>query len=446
LLFGHLLSDSILAAMSLDAVPRAFDFAAATHADKAMLSDSAALMDRLSMKPERGTHTTFTRDGGCVSRQQLQIQGTQGTKDVAVWRENYQPFKKRKEQLQHFIHKSPPITVGYLWDVPAPAAVSAALGRTRMGALYGPNGICGVQQYLPGHDLKERIKLFFAPPAPGLVLAPPHADGEGYKSAMHFVLSGDHRAYNTVQIWKPKQLGIHDYEKKGPNFWGGEALKEWRDLVRITEKGGSANRDAEPWQHGVLPTVFPSSTLRLGAGQVLLMMPGDVHFFLKCFDVDSTNPLELLSALGVEPLVGAACDIYPLGHSLELVKRHLHMFAQHAKGVREHNLERTKKTEAHHFQFPLPLLFATLAFGEKLHGGGSMDAALQAEPFRALHFHAAVPYCEKLLSDDEAAAASFEAAALPVEDRSTVEVSPLRTSSARDPFLCELLTRLPVPL
>jgi hypothetical protein len=438
LLFGHLLSDSKLAAMSLDAEPRAFDFAAATHADKAVLSDSAALMDRLSMKPERGTHTTFTRDGGCISRQQLQIQGTQGTKDVAVWRENYQLFKKRKEQLQHFI-ESQPIKVGYLWDVPAPAAVSAALGRTRMGALYGPNGICGVQQYLPGHDLKEGIKLFFAPPAPGMVLAPPHADGEGYKSAMHFVLSGDPRAYNTVQIWKPKQLGIDDYEKEGPHFWRGEALKQWRKLVRITEKGGSENRDAEPWQHGVLQTAFPSSTLRLGAGQVLLMMPGDVHFFLKCFDVDSTNlstnrlRLELLSALGVEPLVGAACDIYPLGHSPELVKRHLHMFAQHAQGVREHNLERTGKTkpeetEAHHFQFPLPLLFATLAFGEKLHDGGSIDAALQTEPFRALHFHAAVPYCKKLLSDDDEIARRFQfnAATLSVEDRSTDEVSPLR--------------------
>jgi hypothetical protein len=111
-----------------------------------------------------------------------------------------------------------------------------------------------------------------------------------------------------------------------------------------------------------------------------------------------------------EPLVGAACDTFVLGHEPTLIAEHLRMFERDSDRIRAHNLSHEKKED---FLFPLPLMFATLAYGTHLAGAGgsividlTMDAAL-IDPYRAMHFRVAGAYCERLLKEDEETAARF---------------------------------------
>jgi hypothetical protein len=396
-----------------------------------------------------GNHTTFRAllvkgpDGSVAkafTREQLKLgkgNSTTGRKVFSVWLQESQSHRRRDEWATFLAAPSnstvPTKTepIGYLWDVIAPQKLVEELRLTRMGALYGPNGLCGVQQYLPNIDLHECFKMFFAPPVPGVILTPPHLDGNGFKAAVHFVLcSGCPAAFNTVQLWTPQQLGIDKYSSSGPDFLDDAKLQPWLQLTRMGTDGGSLNGDKEAWRFG--PIVMEGQKVgvdysleELHPGQVLLMMPGVVHFFLKCLKDDCTNKDSLRAAMRNEPLVGVGCDTFTLGHTLALAEEQLILYDTSRSEQRKRKAAQSptaddQQTEVSSFSLSLPLLFATLAFGEKMYEGSSVDDALKQESIRTLHFQAAAPYCKKLLDADEAAALNLpKSISIQLQPRST---------------------------
>jgi hypothetical protein len=322
----------------------------------------------------------------------------------------------------------------YFWDALADPREHESLYRairsTPQGVLYGPRGFATATQYLPQlpHGMEPCLKFFIS--SGGDVLTPPHMDGYGYTLALHMVLPfSDAQACNLVQLWARDEWCVRGQqagEQSGPLF----------KFLKIDTDGGSlpittANKDeyrltlglsAAAGQHtsSVLLTrqlednagnvVAPlGRTLRVAAGQGIVIQPQEIHLFTKVAAVPVMQADAGAPAAGTRsrrpppPLfVGVASDEFPLGTTLEETREWLTRYRKEHE--RLFGKEATAKDKEVRKRFlPFNLLLGKLAAGQRPY-----LSHVGCPGLHKTHLEAAAGFITEALDADDAIVTKFD--------------------------------------